>query len=161
MTARTGSPKAKRPSALRRLLGELTRSFALMPWVAAVLALVAGLPELAIAIVAVILLNAAFATVHDLASASGAAFITVVFAQAANAFACRSSSRWPGSLGWGSNHLLLGAVAVGIAFSLATLCVTPVAELLGQASPPWRSDGTFDPEHGARSVFGAWRRVGP
>lgn len=73
---------------------------------------------------------------HDLASASGAAFITVVFAQAANAFACRSSTHSPGSLGWGSNHLLLGAVAVGIAFSLLTLWVPPIAELLGQASPP-------------------------
>lgn len=58
-------PKAKRPSALRRLLGELTRFFAVMLWVAAVLALIAQLPELAVAIVAVILLNAAFATVQQ------------------------------------------------------------------------------------------------
>ncbi|MGW9629854.1 cation-translocating P-type ATPase [Agromyces sp. NPDC055520] len=73
---------------------------------------------------------------QELASASGAAFITVVFAQAANAFACRSSTHWPGALGWGTNHLLLGAVAAGIAFSLLTLWVTPIAALLGQASPP-------------------------
>ncbi len=73
---------------------------------------------------------------QQLAAASGAAFITVVFAQAANAFACRSSTHWPGSLGWGSNRLLLGAVAVGIVFSLLTLWIPLIAELLGQASPP-------------------------
>ncbi len=32
-------------------------------------------------------------------AASGAAFMTVVLAQAANAFACRSSTRWPGDAG--------------------------------------------------------------
>lgn len=58
-------PKTRRPSTLRRLLGELTRFFAVMLWVAAVLALIARLPELAIAIVAVILLNSAFATVQQ------------------------------------------------------------------------------------------------
>ena len=77
-----------------------------------------------------------FPTGHELAAASGAAFITVVFAQAANAFACRSSTHWPGSLGWGTNRLLLGAVAVGVAFSLTVLWMPPLADLLGQASPP-------------------------
>ena len=37
---------------------------------------------------------------HDLLAASGAAFMAVVFGQMANAFACRSSTRWPGALGW-------------------------------------------------------------
>ena len=54
-------PEPRRPSALRRLAGELTHFFALMLWVAGVLALVAGLPELGIAIFAVVLLNALFA----------------------------------------------------------------------------------------------------
>lgn len=80
--------------------------------------------------------GAAFPTGAELAAASGAAFITVVFAQAANAFACRSSTHWPGSLGWGTNRLLLGAVSAGIAFSLLTLWLPPLADLLGQASPP-------------------------
>ena len=34
-----------------------------------------------------------------LAAASGAAFIAVVLGQVANAFACRSSTRWPGAAG--------------------------------------------------------------
>ena len=66
--ARTGPnamPKPKRPSALRRLLSEVSRFFAVMLWVAAVLALIGGLPQLAIAIVAVILLNAAFAAIQQ------------------------------------------------------------------------------------------------
>jgi magnesium-transporting ATPase (P-type) len=71
-----------------------------------------------------------------LAAASGAAFMTVVIAQAANAFACRSSTQWPGTLGWTTNRLLIPAVAVGVAFSLVVLFVTPIADELGQANPP-------------------------
>ncbi len=74
---------------------------------------------------------------HDLMAESGAAFMTVVFAQAANAFACRSSSVWPGKLGWGTNRLLVVAVAAALAFSMLLLFVPPVADLLGQASPPF------------------------
>jgi magnesium-transporting ATPase (P-type) len=77
-----------------------------------------------------------FPTGHDLMAASGAAFMTVVFAQTANAFACRSTSRWPGALGWTSNLLLIPAVAVGLTFSFAVLLVTPIALILGQAPPP-------------------------
>jgi magnesium-transporting ATPase (P-type) len=72
----------------------------------------------------------------DLAAASGAAFITVVVAQSANAFACRSSTRWPGALGWGSNRLLPPAVLAGAVFSLLVLLVPPLADLLGQQNPP-------------------------
>jgi magnesium-transporting ATPase (P-type) len=78
----------------------------------------------------------AFPVGHDLMAASGAAFVTVVIAQTANAFACRSSTRWPGDLGWTTNRLLLPAVSTGFAFSLVTLLVTPVALVLGQATPP-------------------------
>ena len=70
------------------------------------------------------------------AAASGAAFMTVVLAQAANAFACRSSTRWPGDLGWTTNRLLLPAIAIGLAFSLVVLLVPPIAHELGQATPP-------------------------
>ncbi|WP_372592926.1 cation-translocating P-type ATPase, partial [Actinotalea sp.] len=45
-----------------------------------------------------------------LATASGAAFATVVLGQAANAFACRSATRPPWVLGWWSNPLLGPAV---------------------------------------------------
>jgi magnesium-transporting ATPase (P-type) len=69
------------------------------------------------------------------AAASGAAFMAVVFGQAANAFACRSSTRWPGALGWTSNPLLVPAVAIGVGISLLVLLVEPIADELGHASP--------------------------
>ena len=59
-----------------------------------------------------------FPTGNALAAASGAAFMAVVFAQAGNAFACRSTTRWPGALGWTSNRLLVPAVSVGVLFAL-------------------------------------------
>jgi len=73
---------------------------------------------------------------HDLEAASGAAFMTVVIAQTANAFACRSSTRWPGGLGWTTNRLLIPATSIEVAFSLLVLFVTPVALVLGHAAPP-------------------------
>ena len=77
-----------------------------------------------------------FPTGPDLAAASGAAFMTVVLAQTANVFACRSSSRWPGALGWGTNRLLVPAAFIGLTISLVELWVPPVARLLGQWNPP-------------------------
>lgn len=77
-----------------------------------------------------------FPTGPDLMAASGAAFMTIVLAQTANAFACRSSTRWPGALGWFGNRLLVVAVVVELAFSLLVLWWPAVAELLGQANPP-------------------------
>lgn len=77
-----------------------------------------------------------FPTGHALAAASGAAFITVVLAQTANVFSCRSSSRWPGALGWFTNRLLVPAALIGLAISLLELWVPPVARLLGQWNPP-------------------------
>jgi calcium-translocating P-type ATPase len=70
------------------------------------------------------------------AAASGAAFAAVVIGQAANAFACRSATRWPGALGWGSNRLLVGAVAVELVMLAGFLFIPPVASLLDQAVPP-------------------------
>ncbi|MGR0218899.1 cation-translocating P-type ATPase [Agromyces sp. ZXT2-6] len=77
-----------------------------------------------------------FPTGSDLMAASGAAFMTVVFAQTANAFACRSSTRWPGALGWTTNRLLVIAVVVELAFSLLVLWWPAVADILGHANPP-------------------------
>jgi magnesium-transporting ATPase (P-type) len=54
-------PAPRRPSAARRLAGELTHFFAVILWLAGMLAFVAGMPELGIAIFAVILVNAVFA----------------------------------------------------------------------------------------------------
>jgi magnesium-transporting ATPase (P-type) len=77
-----------------------------------------------------------FPTGHALAAASGAAFAAVVIGQMANAFACRSATRWPGALGWAGNRLLLAAVAVEAAALGAFLWIPSVASLLDHAPPP-------------------------
>ena len=58
-------PSPRKPSAVERFTRQLVHFFALMLWVASGLALIAGLPELAIAIGAVIVLNAVFAFVQE------------------------------------------------------------------------------------------------
>jgi hypothetical protein len=78
----------------------------------------------------------AFPTGHALAAASGAAFAAVVLGQVGNAFACRSTSVWPGRLGWKTNRLLVVAVASSVVALIASLVVGPFARLLGQAPPP-------------------------
>jgi magnesium-transporting ATPase (P-type) len=77
-----------------------------------------------------------FPTGHALAAASGAAFAAVVIGQMANAFACRSATRWPGALGWTGNRLLLGAVAAELCFLCAFLLIHPIASILDHAAPP-------------------------
>ena len=61
----------------------------------------------------------------------------MVFGQAANAFACRSATVPPWRLGWTSNRLLLGAVAVELVALLGFLLLPFMADLLDQAFPPW------------------------
>ncbi len=77
-----------------------------------------------------------FPTGDAVAAASGAAFAAVVIGQAANVFACRSATRWPGALGWTTNRLLVGAVAVELLLLAAFLLIPPLASLLDQAVPP-------------------------
>ena len=74
-----------------------------------------------------------------LLAASGAAFSVVIVGQAANAFACRSTSRSPGALGWTTNRLLLVGVAVELLLLATFLFLAPVASVLGQAPPPLES----------------------
>ena len=69
------------------------------------------------------------------AAASGAAFMAVVAGQAANAFACRSSSTPAPALGWTTNRLLIPAISIGVAVSLAAVFIGPVAHELDQAPP--------------------------
>ncbi len=78
----------------------------------------------------------AFPTGHAVTAASGAAFMAVVLGQSANAFACRSSSRWPGALGWRTNRLLPVAVLIGLTFSVMVLLVSPIARQLDHTTPP-------------------------
>lgn len=69
-----------------------------------------------------------------LASASGAAFASMVLGQAANAFACRSTTRPVWGIPLSSNRYLVGAVAVEIAL-LTVFLLPPIAGVLGQSFP--------------------------
>jgi magnesium-transporting ATPase (P-type) len=71
-----------------------------------------------------------------LLAASGAAFAAVVIGQMANAFACRSTTRWPGSLGWFSNRLLLWALLAEALLFAAFVAIPPLADQLRQTAPP-------------------------
>src|SRR6516225_4314736 len=80
-------------------------------------------------------LGAPFPQGRALLVASGAAFTAVVLWQFANAFACRSATRWPGALGWFTNAHLVAAVGFELMLLLGFLFVPPLANLLGQAPP--------------------------
>jgi magnesium-transporting ATPase (P-type) len=54
-----------KPSELRRFVANLVNLFALLLWGGATLALIGGLPQLSVAIVAVVIVNAAFAYVQE------------------------------------------------------------------------------------------------
>lgn len=71
-----------------------------------------------------------------LLAASGAAFLAVVLGQIANAFACRSSTVWPGRLHM-TNRLLLPAVGFSLAFALVIVLVPGIAAVFGQSPPTW------------------------
>ncbi len=75
-------------------------------------------------------------TGHSLMAASGAAFAAVVIGQVANAQACRSATRPPWRLGWGSNRLLNIALATQVVLLAVFLGVPWIARLLDQAVPP-------------------------
>jgi magnesium-transporting ATPase (P-type) len=76
-----------------------------------------------------------FPTGSSLLAASGAAFATVVIAQTANAFACRSSTRFPWELGWLTNRLLIGGAIIELLIAASFVFVPVVADLLGHAPP--------------------------
>jgi len=73
---------------------------------------------------------------QDLAAARGAAFATVVVAQTANAWACRSDRDTPWQMGWGGNRLLVAAAAVELLIAAVCLAVVPVADTLEHALAP-------------------------
>ena len=79
----------------------------------------------------------AFPGGRDLAAASGAAFLTVVVGQAANAFACRSFTRMPWKLGWTTNRYLIPAIVFAFIVAGVALLVPAVAHQLDQAAPGW------------------------
>lgn len=77
-----------------------------------------------------------FPTGTALAAASGAAFMAVVIAQTANAFACRSISLPAWRLNWTSNRFLLVAAALELAFAVAFIAIPAFARLIDQQAPP-------------------------
>ncbi|MDO5864498.1 MULTISPECIES: cation-transporting P-type ATPase [Paenarthrobacter] len=58
-------PTARKVAQWRRLLAELTHFFALMLWAAAALAYIAGMPQLCIAIIVVVIVNGLFAHIQQ------------------------------------------------------------------------------------------------
>jgi calcium-translocating P-type ATPase len=104
-----------------------------------------------------------FPTGEALLAASGATFATVVIAQTANAWACRSTWSSPGALGWTSNRLLVIGASIELLIAAACLFVPPVASVLGQQVPPaagWIVALTSAPVVLAvDAVHKAWRRA--
>ena len=58
-------PRPPRPHAWRMLLAQLTHLFAAMLWIASALALAAGMPQLSVAIVVVVVVNGIFAFLQE------------------------------------------------------------------------------------------------
>lgn len=76
-----------------------------------------------------------FLTGNALMMASGTAFVAIVLGQAANAFACRSTTRPAWAVSLRSNPLLIAAVAAELLVLACLVLVEPVARLLGHAPP--------------------------
>ncbi len=77
-----------------------------------------------------------FPTGAPLWAASGAAFLTVVVAQSANAFACRSVRRPAWRVDLTSNRFLLVAVLIEVCFAVAVLVIPFAARILDHRWPP-------------------------
>ena len=77
-----------------------------------------------------------FPTGAPLYAASGAAFLTVVVAQSANAFACRSVRRPAWHLKWFANRFLIVAVLIELAFAVSVIGIPAAARLLDHGWPP-------------------------
>ena len=65
LDGRNELPRPRRPPAVMQLLAQWTHFFAVLLWVASALAAVAGMPQLAVAIAVVVLINGVFAFVQE------------------------------------------------------------------------------------------------
>ena len=150
-------PAPRRPSALRHFGKQFTHPLAILLWVASGLALLAGQPALAVAIVVVIVLGVSEAVCAlttfvavlssrgwtwgstppaiTLAIASGSAFAAIALGQMANAFACRSETQPVWRQRVGTNRLLIAAVTAELVLLGVFLGFTPLARLLGGSWP--------------------------
>jgi magnesium-transporting ATPase (P-type) len=77
-------PRSAPPGLAARLVSQFTHFFALMLWAAAVLAMVGGLPQLAIAIVLVILVNGIFSFAQEERATKAAAALSDLMPTFAN-----------------------------------------------------------------------------
>ncbi len=96
-----------------------------------------------------------------LLAASGAGFTAIVFGQAANAFACRSTEQ-TFLRQWRSNPALLVAVAAELAIFATLLFVPPLAHLLHHAPPTplgWALAATAAPAVLLADTVDKWLRV--
>jgi magnesium-transporting ATPase (P-type) len=80
--------------------------------------------------------GAPFPSGMALAAASGAAFVVVVLAQTANAFACRSSTLPPWRIGWLTNRMLLLGGSIELVLAAAFLLWPALGEPLDHRPPP-------------------------
>ena len=80
--------------------------------------------------------GAPFPSGMALAAASGAAFVVVVLAQTANAFACRSSTLPPWRIGWLTNRVLLLGGSIELVLAAAFLLWPALGEPLDHRPPP-------------------------
>jgi len=80
--------------------------------------------------------GALFPSGMALAAASGAAFVVVVLAQTANAFACRSSTLPPWRIGWLTNRMLVFGASIELVLAAAFLFWPVLAEPLDHRPPP-------------------------
>ncbi|WP_308192681.1 cation-translocating P-type ATPase [Mycolicibacterium lacusdiani] len=78
-----------------------------------------------------------FPTGHALMMASGAAFVAIVLGQAANAFACRSTTRPAWAVSLRSNPLLIAAVAAELLVLACLLLVERSHGCWGTRRPVW------------------------
>lgn len=96
-----------------------------------------------------------------LLAASGAAFTTIVVAQLANGFICRSTVHTPWRLGWTTNRLLVWAVLAELVVVALFLFVPVVARAMGHAPPTvagWAVAALAAPV--MLSVDALWKRRG-
>jgi magnesium-transporting ATPase (P-type) len=130
----SGPQALERPPEARHLLDSplMVRAFGLLGPVEAIVAMTAFVVSM---LASGWRVGLPFPAGAALLAASGSAFASVVIGQMANAFVCRSTTRWPGAVGWTTNRLLLYAVGAELVLLLTFLYIHPLARLLGQAPP--------------------------
>jgi magnesium-transporting ATPase (P-type) len=74
-------PHPREPGVVRKIIRQMTHLFAIMLWIAAILAWIGGLPELAVAIVVVVLINGLFSFAQEERASRAAAALARLLPQ--------------------------------------------------------------------------------